>query len=53
MTYRELLKICTEKPGCISSREQKNTDAYMKYQRWLSESNKSYEVEKNKKDPRR
>lgn len=42
MTYRELLKLCTEKPGCIQTSEQKKADSDMRYRIWLDTENEEY-----------
>lgn len=42
MTYRELLEKCKNSPGCLSTREQKEAEADMKYQIWLARTNEEY-----------
>lgn len=41
MTYRELLDYCKSRPGCLSSKEQKEADAIAKYRLWAAQSKKN------------
>ncbi len=40
MTYRELLEYCKSRPGCLSSKEQKEAEAVTRYRQWAVYSNK-------------
>ncbi|MEN6315774.1 MAG: hypothetical protein ABFD25_16180 [Clostridiaceae bacterium] len=42
MTYRELLEKCKNNSGCLATREQKESEAKMKYQLWVARSNEEY-----------
>lgn len=49
MTYRELLKLCKESPGCLQTNDQKLADFNMRYKIWLNKTNENYKKEKKRK----
>lgn len=46
MTYRELLEKCKTNSGCLSTREQKEIDAIIKYRIWMARSNEENQKKK-------
>jgi predicted metal-dependent RNase len=46
--YRELLKLCNEKPGCIKTKEQMEADRIIKHLNWAAKIEKEYEAEKER-----
>lgn len=51
MKYRDLLKLCTEKPGCIKTKEQMDADSNIKYRNWVARMDRYYEKKLNQEEP--
>lgn len=47
MTYKELLEKCKNNPGCLASKEQKESETKMRYQIWVAKSNEEYRKKEN------
>lgn len=50
MTYRELMKMCTEWPGCLQTREQNIIETNMRYQIWMDQQNAVQSSEKEEEN---